>query len=100
MNFSAYLTGTDIDIDSYRKSIKYLNIGDAYIQIQNLNNKKIRVQKISFVISPEGKISIQPAGYDIVNTLDELKNMVKLYRLAYKEIKMIEKKLKIQGDFE
>jgi hypothetical protein len=99
MNFSEDLIMPDIDVDSYRKSIKYLNIGDAYIQIQNLNNKKIRVQKISFEISPEGKISIQPVGYETVNTLDELKNMVKLYRLAYKEIKMIEKKLKIQGDF-
>lgn len=79
--------------------LKWLKIGDTKIQIENLDNKYIRVQKVSFEISPDGKITVHPGDYDVVNTIEELKDMVKRYRLAYQEMKAIEKKLKFQGDF-
>lgn len=77
----------------------FLKIGDAMLQIENLYNKQIRVQKVSFEISPDGKVSTHAGGYEIINTIDELKDMVKRYRLAYQEMKAIEKILKLQGDF-
>ena len=92
-----YTMGND-----YRKSyfhLKWLKIGDAMLQIENLNNKQIRVQKVSFEINPDGKVSVLGAGYEIINSIEELKDMVKRYRLAYQEIKVMEKKLKFQGDF-
>lgn len=92
-----YTLGND-----YRKSyshLKWLKIGDAMLQIENLNNKQIRVQKVSFVINPDGKVSVFGAGYEIINSIEELKDMVKRYRLAYQEMKALEKELKFQGDF-
>ena len=86
----------------YRKSyshLKWLKIGDAMLQIENLYNKQIRVQKVSFEINPDGKVSAHAGGYEIINTIDELKDMVKRYRLAYQEMKALEKKLKLYGDF-
>ena len=86
----------------YRKSyshLKFLKIGDAQLQIENLDNKQIRVQKVSFEINPDGKVSTHAGGYEIINTIDELKDMVKRYRLAYQKMKAIEKELKFQGDF-
>lgn len=79
--------------------LKWLKIGDAQLQIENLSNKQIRVQKVSFEICPDGKISVHAGGYEIINTIEELKDMVKRYRLAYQEMKAMEKKLKLQGDF-
>ncbi len=79
--------------------LKWFKIGDAQIQIENLNNKQIRVQKVSFEISPNGKVSVFAGGYDVINTIEELKDMVKRYRLAYQKMKAIEKELKFQGDF-
>lgn len=79
--------------------LKWLKIGDTKIQIENLDNKHIRVQKVSFDIGPDGKITVRPGDYDVVNTIEELKDMVKRYRLAYQEMKVMEKKLKFQGDF-
>ena len=52
-----------------------------------------------FEINPDGKVSVHAVGYEIINTIDELKDMVKRYRLAYQEMKALEKKLKLQGDF-
>ena len=86
----------------YRKSyshLKWLKIGDAMLQIENLYNKQIRVQKVSFEINPDGKVSTHAGEYEIINTIDELKDMVKRYRLAYQEMKALEKKFKLQGDF-
>lgn len=80
-------------------SLKWLKIGDAILQIENLDNKQIRVQKVSFEINPDGKVSVHAGGYEIINTIDELKDMVKRYRLAYQKMKAIEKELKFQGDF-
>lgn len=79
--------------------LKYLKIGDAQLQIENLNNKQIRVQKVSFEIGPDGKVSVQAGGYDVIQSIEELKDMVRRYRLAYQKMKAIEKELKFQGDF-
>ena len=92
-----YIIGRD-----YRRKtslLKWLKIGNTQLQIENLNNKQIRVQKVSFEIGPDGKVSVQAGGYDVVNTIEELKDMVKRYRFAYQEIKELEKKIKMQGDF-
>lgn len=80
-------------------NLKWLKIGDVQIQIENLENKRIRVQKVSFEISPDGKITVHPGDYDFVNTIEELKDMVRRYRLAYQKMKAMEKELKFQGDF-
>lgn len=79
--------------------LKFLKIGDVKLQIENLDNKQIRVQKVSFEIDPYGKVSVYAGGYDVINSIDELKDMVKRYRLAYQKMKVIEKELKLQGDF-
>lgn len=79
--------------------LKWLKIGDANLQIENLDNKRIRVQKINFEIGPDGKVSVSAGGYDVINSIEELKNMVRRYRLAYQKMKAIEKELKFQGDF-
>lgn len=92
-----YTLGRDYGYKS--SSLKWLKIGDAMLQIENLYNKQIRVQKVSFEINPDGKVSTHAGGYEIINTIDELKDMVKRYRLAYQEMKALEKKLKFQGDF-
>ena len=88
------------DYRSKSSLLKWLKIGDAQLQIENLNNKQIRVQKLSFEISPDGKVSVLAAGYDVINTIDELKDMVKRYRLAYQKMKAMEKELRFQGDFQ
>lgn len=87
------------DYSRRTSSLKWLKIGDAILQIENLDNKQIRVQKVSFEINPDGKVSVHAGGYEIINTIDELKDMVKRYRLAYQKMKAIEKELKFQGDF-
>lgn len=79
--------------------LKWLKIGDANLQIENLDNKRIRVQKVTFEIGPDGKVSVSAGGYDVINSIDELKDMVRRYRLAYQKMKAIEKELKFQGDF-
>lgn len=93
-----YTLGNDY---SRRRSsfLKFLKIGDAQLQIENLDNKQIRVQKVSFEIGPDGKISVHAGGYEIINSIDELKDMVRRYRLAYQKMKAMEKELKFQGDF-
>jgi hypothetical protein len=92
-----YIIGRD-----YRRKtslLKWLKIGDANIQIENLDNKRIRVQKINFEIGPDGKVIVSSGGYEIINSIEELKAMVRRYRLAYQKMKAIEKELKFQGDF-
>lgn len=79
--------------------LKWLKIGDTNLQIENLDNKQIRVQKVSFEIGPDGKVSVYAGGYDVIHSIEELKDMVRRYRLAYQEMKAMEKKLKMQGDF-
>lgn len=90
-------------LDSYNlkkySNLKWLRIGDTPLQIENLYNKQIRVQKLSFEISPDGKVSVQAGGYVIINSIEELKDMVRRYRLAYQKMKAMEKELKFQGDF-
>lgn len=95
------INGYTLGRDYRRKTslLKWLKIGDANLQIENLNNKQIRVQKVCFEISPDGKVSVNAGGYDVIHSIEELKDMVRRYRLAYQEMKAMEKKLKMQGDF-
>ena len=60
------LCGYTLGRDYSRRSshLKWLKIGDVQIQIENLANKQIRVQKVSFEISPNGKVSVFAGGYD------------------------------------
>jgi len=87
------------DYSRISSNLKWLKIGDAQLQIENLDNKQIRVQKVSFEIGPDGKVSVHAGGYEVINSIEELKDMVKRYRLAYQKMKAIEKELKFQGDF-
>lgn len=91
----------DMGCDYRRRTsyLKWLKIGDVNLQIENLDNKQIRVQKVSFEISPDGKVSVCAGGYDVIHSIEELKDMVRRYRLAYQKIKAMEKELKFQGDF-
>jgi hypothetical protein len=87
------------DYSRISSHLKWLKIGETQLQIENLDNKQIRVQKVSFEIGPDGKVSVHAGGYEIINSIEGLKDMVKRYRLAYQEMKALEKKLKLQGDF-
>ena len=95
------MCGFTLGRDYRRKTtyLKWLKIGDVNLQIENLDNKQIHVQKISFELSPDGKVSVCAGGYEVIHSIEELKDMVKRYRLAYQKIKAIEKELKFQGDF-
>ena len=81
------------------RQIRYLRIGDIDLQVQNYENRKILVSTLNFKIDANGKIVPWVAGMEELNGLEELKDLVTRYRLAYKEMKTIEAKLKMAGDF-
>lgn len=81
------------------RQIRYLRIGDIDLQVQNYENRKILVSTLNFKIDANGKIVPWVAGMEELESLEELKDLVTRYRLAYKEMKAIEAKLKMAGDF-
>lgn len=82
-----------------RYSSRRLKIGDIEISVVNVNNKFIRISSLNFNLLPSGKINMCESNYIELHSLEELKDTVKRYRLAYQEMKALEKKLKMQGDF-
>jgi DNA mismatch repair ATPase MutS len=82
-----------------RYSSRRLKIGDIEISVVNVNNKFIRISSLNFNLLPSGKINMSESNYIELHSLEELKDTVKRYRLAYQEMKALEKKLKMQGDF-
>lgn len=78
---------------------RYLRIGNIDLQVQNYENRKILVSTLNFKIDANGKIVPWVAGMEELESLEELKDLVTRYRLAYKEMKAIEAKLKMAGDF-
>ena len=82
-----------------RYSRRRLKIGDIEISVVNVNNKIIRISSLNFNLLPNGTIHLSESNYIELHSLDELKETVKRYRLAYQEMKALEKKLKMQGDF-
>lgn len=82
-----------------RYSRRILKIGDIEISVANVNNKIIRISSLNFNLLPSGKIRMSESDYIELHSLEELKDTVKRYRLAYQEMKALEKKLKMQGDF-
>lgn len=81
------------------RQTRYLRIGDIDLQVQNYENRKILVSTLNFKIDANGKIVPWVAGMEELESLEELKDLVTRYRLAYKEMKAIEAKLKMAGDF-
>ena len=79
--------------------IRYLRIGDMDLQVQNYENRKILVSTLNFKINAAGKVEPWVAGMEELQSLEELKDLVTRYRLAYKEMKAMEAKLKMAGDF-
>ena len=85
-------------VDPVRQT-RYLRIGDIDLQVQNFDNRKILVSTLNFKIDANGKIYTWTTGMEELQSLEELKDVVTRYRLAYKEMKALEAKLKIAGDF-
>ena len=81
------------------RQTRYLRIGDIDLQVQNYENRKILVSTLNFKIDANGKVFPWVAGMEELQSIEELKDLVTRYRLAYKEMKAIESKLKMAGDF-
>ena len=81
------------------RQTRYLQIGDKELTIKNSDNREIIISCLNFRLLADGTIKMELDGSTKLYSLDELKETVRKYKLAYQEMKDLEKKLKLQGDF-
>lgn len=90
--------------DSYNQlgSSSNQTIGDIIKSLTEQSDKyyeELQIDEVKFQITPKGELDVHITGQTTLNTLQELRHTVNLYRKSYKVMIETSKQLKLLGDF-
>ena len=80
-------------------TIRKFQLGGIEVRIWNYDNENLQIDEVKFQIDPDGELDVHKTGQTNLNSLQELKDKVNLYRKSYKVMIETAKQLKLLGDF-
>ena len=80
-------------------AIRKFQLGDIEVRVWNYDNDELLIDEVKFLITPDGELDVHKTGRINLNSLQELKDKVNLYRKSYKVMMDTAKQLKLMGDF-
>ena len=96
-----------LDIDSWLNTlnprpistVRKFQLGDIEVRVWNYDNEELVIDEVKFKITPDGELDVYTTGRTTLHSLQELKDIVNLYRKSYKVMIETAKQLKLFGDF-
>ena len=82
-----------------KSTLRKFKLGDIEVRVWNYDNEELQIDEVKFQITPNGELDVHITGQTTLNTLQELRHTVNLYRKSYKVMIETSKKLKLLGDF-
>ena len=82
-----------------KSTLRKFKLGDIEVRVWNYDNEELQIDEVKFQITPNGELDVHITGQTTLNTLQELRHTVNLYRKSYKVMIETSKQLKLLGDF-
>lgn len=85
--------------NSPKSTLRKFKLGNVEVRVWNYDNEELQIDEVKFQINPNGELDVHITGQTTLNTLQELRHTVNLYRKSYKVMIETSKQLKLLGDF-
>lgn len=82
-----------------KSTLRKFKLGNIEVRVWNYDNEELQIDEVKFQITPKGELDVHITGQTTLNTLQELRHTVNLYRKSYKVMIETSKQLKLLGDF-
>lgn len=82
-----------------KSTLRKFKLGNIEVRVWNYDNEELQIDEVKFQITPDGEFDVHITGQTTLNSLQELRHTVNLYRKSYKVMIETSKQLKLLGDF-
>lgn len=82
-----------------KSTLRKFKLGNIEVRVWNYDNEELQIDEVKFQITPNGELDVHITGQTTLNTLQELRHTVNLYRKSYKVMIETSKQFKLIGDF-
>lgn len=98
-DMNSWIGALNEDYHRLKSTIRKFKLGDVEVRVWNYDNEELQIDEVKFQISPDGELDVHKTGQTNLNSLQELKDTVNLYRKSYKVMIETAKQLKLLRDF-
>lgn len=98
-DIDSWLDALNEDYKRPKSTLRKFKLGNIEVRVLNYDNEDLRIDEVKFQITPNGELDVNKTGQTNLNSLQELKDKVNLYRKLYKVMIETAKQLKLLGDF-
>lgn len=99
LDIDSWLSALNEDYKRPKCTIRKFKLGDIEVRVWNYDNEDLRIDEVKFQITTDGELDVHKTGQTNLNSLQELKDKVNLYRKSYKVMIETAKQIKLLGDF-
>jgi hypothetical protein len=98
-DIDSWLSTLNEDYHRPKSTLRKFKLGNVDVRVWNYDNEELQIDEVKFLIATDGELDVHITGQKTLNTLQELKDTVNLYRKSYKVMIETAKQLKLLGDF-
>lgn len=98
-DLDSWISNLNGDYHRQKSTLRKFKLGNVEVRVWNYDNEELQIDEVKFQITPDGELEVHTTGQTNLNSLQELKDTVNLYRKSYKVMIETTKQLKLLGDF-
>lgn len=98
-DLDSWISKLNEDYHRQKSTLRKFKLGNVEVRVWNYDNEVLQIDEVKFQITPDGELEVHTTGQTNLNSLQELKDTVNLYRKSYKVMIETAKQLKLLGDF-
>ena len=98
-DLDSWISNFNKDYHRQKSTLRKFKLGNVEVRVWNYDNEVLQIDEVKFQITPDGELEVHTTGQTNLNSLQELKDTVNLYRKSYKVMIETAKQLKLLGDF-
>lgn len=98
-DLDSWMSNLNEDYHCQKSTLRKFKLGNVEVIVWNYDNEELQIDEVKFQITPNGELDVHITGLTTLNSLQELKDTVNLYRKSYKVMIETAKQLKLLGDF-
>ena len=98
-DLDSWMSTFNEDYNRPNSILRKFKLGNKDVRVWNYDNEELKIDEVKFQITPDGELDVCTIGQTTLNSLQELKATVNLYRKSYKVMIETAKQLKLFGDF-
>ena len=83
----------------HKRTVRKFKLGGLEVRVWNYDNEELQIDEVKFQIATDGELQIYTTGQTTLNSLQELKDKVNLYKKSYLLMLETQKQMKMLGDF-